>query len=700
MTSFLATSIAYLKGVGPQRAEVLLKEYGIQTFGDLLHYFPFRYVDRSQINQVRDIRMDTAFVQLKGFVSNFQTIGVGRGKRYTAIFTDSSGSIELVWFKGGDWLKKQIDGKQQYLLFGKPAFFNGKFNISHPELEVVADAAAAAPKGLQPVYPATEKARKKFLDSKALVKLTRALLDQMRDADVPEFLPSSVIQQQRLLPLAESLRQIHFPTSESRLQDAKHRIKFEEFFLIQLRLLKIKSLHAQQVHGILLEKIDNKFDIFYKTKLPFELTNAQKKVLREIRRDTLSGMQMNRLLQGDVGSGKTVVALLTMLMAIDNGYQAAQMVPTEILAQQHYESITQLVKGLGVEVALLTGSVKGKMRQYILNELAAGNIHILIGTHALIEDTVRFKQLGLVVIDEQHRFGVAQRASLWEKSAVPPHILVMTATPIPRTLAMTVYGDLDVSIMDELPPGRQPIKTVHRNDSDRLRVFGFVRDQIAEGRQVYFVYPMIEESEKSDLKNLMDGFESISRAFPLPQYKVSILHGKMAPADKDYEMQRFARGETQLLVATTVIEVGVNVPNASVMVIENAERFGLSQLHQLRGRVGRGAAQSYCILMTGGKLSSDSRRRIEVMCETNDGFVIAEEDLRLRGPGELDGTRQSGAMDLKMASIVEDAPLLEAARKAAFHLIEADPDLIQPENQNLRQFLQQRSKDQIWSRIS
>ncbi|MFN8308894.1 MAG: ATP-dependent DNA helicase RecG [Chitinophagales bacterium] len=699
MTSFLATPVVYLKGVGPQRAEVLQKEFDIKTFGDLLLHFPFRYIDRTQIQRVRDINFETTYVQLKGYISRFKTTGDKRSKRTTATFTDSSGSIELVWFQAGEWVVKNIDLKAEYLLYGKPNVFNGVFSISHPELERV-EPNTQESRGLQPVYNSTEKAKRKFIDSKAIAKMMRTLVDQMRERDVPEIIPEEIMREQRLLPRYEALRQLHFPKSENLLQDARHRMKFEELFLIQLRLMKIKSLNAQNVRGLLLEKIDNKFDTFYKEKLPFELTNAQKRVLREIRRDTLSGMQMNRLLQGDVGSGKTVVALLSMLMAIDNGYQAAQMAPTEILAQQHFESISQMVKGLGVEVALLTGNVKGKTRKYILENLKEGKIDLVIGTHALIEETVQFKNIGFVVIDEQHRFGVAQRASLWTKSDVPPHILVMTATPIPRTLAMTVYGDLDVSVMDELPPGRKPIKTVHRNDSDRLRVFGFVRDQIAEGRQVYFVYPMIEESEKSDLKNLMDGYESISRAFPLPQYKIGILHGKMAPADKEYEMQRFARGETQLLVATTVIEVGVNVPNASVMVIENAERFGLSQLHQLRGRVGRGASQSYCILMSGKKLSSDSKRRIEVMCETNDGFVIAEEDLKLRGPGELDGTRQSGTLNLKLSSIIDDVVILEAARKSAFRLIEEDPFLQQPGHQPLRDFVKAASKDNTWSRIS
>jgi ATP-dependent DNA helicase RecG len=496
------------------------------------------------------------------------------------------------------------------------------------------------------------------------------------------------------------VRNIHFPKNEALLAEAQYRIKFEELFQIQLRVMKLKNNRSNTVRGFLLEKIDNYFDRFYKERMPFELTNAQKRVLKEIRKDTRSGKQMNRLLQGDVGSGKTMVALLTMLMAIDNGFQACLMAPTEILAQQHFASIEELLKGMGLEVVLLTGSVKGKMRKYILHNLKEGNIHIIIGTHALIEDHVKFKNLGMVVIDEQHRFGVEQRSKLWAKNSLPPHVLVMTATPIPRTLAMTVYGDLDVSVIDELPPGRKPIRTVHRTDSDRLRVFGFVRDQIAEGRQVYYVYPMIEESEESDLKNLMDGYESLSRAFPLPAYRIAILHGKMKPADKEFEMQRFVRGETQIMVATTVIEVGVNVPNASVMIIENAERFGLSQLHQLRGRVGRGASQSFCILMTKSSLGADSKKRIDVMCSTNDGFIIAEEDLRLRGPGDLDGTRQSGAINLQLADLAQDTHIVEAARAEAFTIIDTDPELSLPENQALRKYVESEAYDNVWSKIS
>ena len=700
MSNFLSTPIEYLKGVGPQRAEVLRKEMEIDTYRDLIYYYPFRYVDRSVIHKVRDINFNTQYIQVHGKITHFDMIGTGRGRRLVATFADSSGEIELVWFQGADWIQKSVKTGVEYIIFGKPNYFNGDYNIAHPDIELAADAKKEAALGLQPVYPTTEKAKKKYLDSKAIQKFTRQLIDIAGERDIPEYLPESIIKGQRLMKRGDAMRNIHFPKNENVLAEAQHRIKFDELFQIQLRVMKLKNNRSNTVRGFLLEKIDNYFDKFYKERMPFELTGAQKRVLKEIRKDTLSGKQMNRLLQGDVGSGKTMVALLTMLMAIDNGFQSCLMAPTEILAQQHFASIEQMLKGTGLEVALLTGSVKGKVRKYILQNLKEGNIHIVIGTHALIEDHVEFKNLGMVVIDEQHRFGVEQRSKLWAKNVRPPHVLVMTATPIPRTLAMTVYGDLDVSVIDELPPGRKPIRTVHRTDSDRLRVFGFVRDQIAEGRQIYYVYPMIEDSEESDLKNLMDGYESLSRAFPLPGYRISILHGKMKPADKDFEMQRFVRGETQIMVATTVIEVGVNVPNASVMVIENAERFGLSQLHQLRGRVGRGSEQSFCILMTNSKIGPDSSKRVKVMCETNDGFIIAEEDLRLRGPGDLDGTRQSGAINLRIADLAQDTHILEAAREEAFKIIDTDPELKLAENQALRRFVEMESHDNVWSKIS
>ena len=698
--SYLQTPIEYLKGVGPQRAELIQKELEIHTFDDLLHYFPFRYVDRSKIHTIKEINPYTQFVQLKGVVKGFKIEGVGRVKRLKAVFEDKTGTIDLVWFHGADWMMKNLKLNVEYVIFGKPNVFNNSYSIPHPEMDLATEQKIESTGGLMPLYSTTEKARKKYLESKAIQKLTRQLIENINERTMPEFLPLPLLRQLNFIQRHQAYHHIHFPSSENRLQDATQRVKFEELFLIQLRLLRIKHNRGKSIRGFIFEKIDNYFDKFYKEKLPFELTGAQKRVLREIRKDTLSGKQMNRLIQGDVGSGKTIVALITMLMALDNGFQACMMAPTEILAQQHFESIAPLVKGLGIEVVLLTGSVKGKMRNYILNNLEEGSIHIIIGTHAVIEDKVKFKNLGIVVVDEQHRFGVAQRAKLWEKGTSAPHVLVMSATPIPRTLAMTMYGDLDISIIDELPPGRKPIKTVHRNDSDRLRVFGFMREQIAEGRQIYVVYPLIEESEKLDLKDLQDGYESICRSFPRPEYQIGIVHGRMKAADKDFEMQRFAKKETQILVATTVIEVGVNVPNASVMVIENAERFGLSQLHQLRGRVGRGASQSYCILMSGAKPSYDAKKRIEIMCQTNDGFVIAEEDLKLRGPGDMDGTKQSGSVALRLANIVEDAPILEAARNAAFEIIDKDPDLISDDNRSLRNYFDEKLKDNPWSMIS
>lgn len=698
--SLFKSPIEYLKGVGPQRAETLRAELEVNTFDDLLHYFPYRYIDRSQFHHIRDINDNTQFIQLKGKIEGFKMEGFSRGRRLKARFSDSTGEIELIWFQSVDWIHKNYKVGVEYIIFGKPNVYNGVYSIAHPEIDLATEKKLDDAQGLQPLYNSSERAKKKYLDSKAIQKLTRQLFDQIHERDLPEFIPESLMKKMNLMGRFEAYRNIHFPKSENRLQDAKNRIKFEELFLIQLRLLKIKYNRGNTVKGILLLKIDNYFDRFYKEHLPFELTNAQKRVLHEIRRDTLSGKQMNRLLQGDVGSGKTVVAFLTALMAIDNGFQACILAPTEILSQQHYEGIKDWAGKIGIEIALLTGSVKGKARKNILENLAEGKIHILIGTHALLEDSVVFQNLGMAIVDEQHRFGVAQRAKLWEKGQTPPHVLVMSATPIPRTLAMTLYGDLDVSIIDELPPGRQPIKTVHRTDTHRLQVFGFVKQQIEEGRQVYIVYPLIEESEKVDFKDLMDGYESISRAFPPPDYRIGIVHGRMKPADKDFEMQRFQRNETQILVATTVIEVGVNVPNAAIMIIENAERFGLSQLHQLRGRVGRGANQSYCILMTGAKVGYDSRKRIDIMCKTNDGFVIAEEDLKLRGPGDLDGTQQSGAVNLKLANPAEDAQLLETARNMAFEIIDNDAELLLPENRALKNYIEETSANNPWSKIS
>ncbi len=698
---FLSSAIEYLKGVGPQRGEILRKHLNIHTCGDLLDFFPFRYIDRSVINRIADITEHTQFIQLKGTISHAKIVGDKRAKRLVAKFTDASGSIDLVWFQSVDWILKTINPNVPYLIFGKPQLFKNTFNIPHPDIEPLQQQAPnEAGKGLQPVYSSTETLRKRYLDSKGIQKLTQQLVTQLSENDLPEFLPSPILHAQKLLSRFAAYKNIHYPTNESILFAAKQRLKFEELFLLQLKLQKQKSVRIASSKGFVFPSLGKFFNNFYTQHLPFKLTGAQERVLKEIRRDTLSGKQMNRLLQGDVGSGKTMVALITMLMALDNGFQACLLAPTEILASQHYEGIAALLKPLGIHVALLTGSTKTAARKAILANLKEGTFQIAIGTHALLEDTVQFNNLGMAIIDEQHRFGVAQRAKLWAKNIQPPHVLVMTATPIPRTLAMTVYGNLDVSVINELPPGRKPVKTVHRTENSRTAVFNFLKEEIAKGRQIYVVFPLIEENEEMDLKSLMEGFESVSRWFPLPEYAVSVVHGKMPPATKDYEMQRFVRGETDIMVATTVIEVGVNVPNASVMIIENAERFGLSQLHQLRGRVGRGAEQSFCILMTNEKISHTAQQRLKVMCHTNDGFVIAEEDLRLRGPGEIDGTRQSGDIALKIADLVQDTALLEAARQAATTIIETDPMLQQPENTALHTYLQTMNNQAIWSKIS
>lgn len=701
MPSFLQSPIEFVKGVGPERGALLRKELHLNTFEDLLTHYPFRYIDRSSIAHIKDITPLTQFIQLKGTINGFRMLGDKRGKRLVASFVDGTGEIDLIWFKGADWILKSLKPNVEYLLFGKPQLFNGEYNIPHPELEAAATAEKSdVSQGLHPVYSSTDKLRKKGLDTKGIARLTRTLAEQMKPADIPECLPEYLMQRYKLVSRYDSFLHIHYPKNEAWLNEAKRRLKFEELLMLQMQLMKIKVDRNQKSAGFIFEKIDHYFDAFYKTALPFELTNAQKRVIKEIRRDTLSGRQMNRLLQGDVGSGKTVVALICMLMSIDNGFQACLMAPTEILATQHYESIKEMLSKLPLRVALLTGSTKSAARKNILANLKEGTLDILIGTHSLIEPVVEFKNLGIAIIDEQHRFGVEQRAQLRQKNTTPPHVLVMTATPIPRTLAMTVYGDLDVSVIDELPPGRKPITTVHRTDAHRMRVFGFMRDEIKKGRQVYVVYPLIEESEALDLKHLMDGYESISRAFPKPEFQISIVHGKMKAADKDFEMQRFIKRETQIMIATTVIEVGVNVPNASVMVIENAERFGLAQLHQLRGRVGRGAEQSYCILMTGNKLSEDGKKRISVMCSTNDGFVIAEEDLKLRGPGDIEGTRQSGTLNLHLADLVEDANVLQAARQTAEEIINEDPTLTLPKHYPLRTYLMAIQKDNPWSTVA
>lgn len=639
------------------------------------------------------------YIQLKGKITQFRTMGVKKAQRLVANFTDSSGTIELVWFQGAKWVQEAVKEGVEYMVFGKPSLFNGFYNMAHPSVDEVDSGGQKKYLHIMPLYNITERMRARGLDSKVLMKLVNTLVTDAR-FDVPENLPSSIITQHQLIGRKEALVQIHFPKDAASLAKAEQRLKFEELFFIQLRLLKYKLKRKELYNGIKLEQIGDAFNQFYANRLPFELTEAQKRVIKEIRADVKSGKQMNRLLQGDVGSGKTVVALMCMLIAIDNNYQASIMAPTEILAQQHYQSITQLLGDMPINVRLLTGSTKKKERESIHAGILDGSIHLLIGTHALIEEVVRFKNLGLTIIDEQHRFGVEQRAKLWKKNTYPPHNLVMTATPIPRTLAMTLYGDLDTSIIDELPANRKPIQTVHRTEANRLRVYGFMKEEIAKGRQVYVVYPLIAESEKMDYANLQQGFEEISRVFSDTKYQVSMVHGKMKPADKDAEMQRFVKGQTQIMVATTVIEVGVNVPNASVMVIESAERFGLSQLHQLRGRVGRGAEQSFCILMTGYKLSADAKLRMRTMCETNNGFEISEVDLKLRGPGELEGTAQSGVLDLRIADIAKDQLILQQARAAAQSLLDSDPNLDNPENKALLAFFTEYSKFSKWGRIA
>ncbi|MBL7776514.1 MAG: ATP-dependent DNA helicase RecG [Saprospiraceae bacterium] len=698
----LDTAIEYLKGVGPPRADVLKTELGVFTFGDLLFHFPFRYIDRTKFHRVADIRTEGEQYQVKGILRRLETLGEGRAKRLVGTLRDDSGSIELIWFQGVHWLERNLQVGKEYLLFGRASQFNGRFNIAHPEMEELTADNLQSVLTFDPVYPSTDKLTQKGLDAKGLRKLLRTLIDQISPADLPETLPGFLLEGYRLIARWEALQKIHFPENQHELDAAARRLKFEELFFLQLRLLQIRRRRKDASKGFVFEKIGAHFNRFFHEKLPFELTGAQKRVLREIRTDLAAGQQMNRLVQGDVGSGKTVVALMAMLMALDNGYQACLMAPTEILARQHFDNITELVGELGIGVGFLSGTVKGKKRAEVLEQLASGALHIVIGTHALIEDWVEFRRLGLAIIDEQHRFGVEQRAALWKKGAgMPPHVLVMTATPIPRTLAMTLYGDLDASVIDELPPGRKPVTTILKNEHHRLRVQGFMREEIAKGRQVYVVYPMIEETEKADLLNLMSGYEALSRDFPPPQYQISIVHGKMKAADKEYEMQRFVRGETHIMVATTVIEVGVNVPNASVMVIENAERFGLSQLHQLRGRVGRGAEQSYCVLMSSFKLSADGRERLQTMVRTNDGFEIAEVDLRLRGPGNLEGTQQSGMLRFLIADLGRDGQILSAAREIAAKILEADPALALPENARLRQHLETTGREgRVWSRIS
>jgi ATP-dependent DNA helicase RecG len=700
VTEILNNPIEFLKGVGPARGELLKKELNIFTFEDLLGYFPFRYVDRSKFFKISEISSENAYIQLKGRIKEVSIIGQGRAKRFVAIFGDETGNIELVWFQGIKWIQDKIKPGYEYIVFGKPTIFNGKYNFAHPETELAGDMDTGLNATLQPVYYSGEKLKNRGLDSRGISRLTKTLL-LLLEGKIPETLPDYLLERLHFLPRKDTMMNIHHPENQQLLDKAIARLKFEEFFYIQLLLLKQKFLTTVKSTGHIFKIVGENFNEFYKNHLPFELTNAQKRVIREIRYDIGNGKQMNRLLQGDVGSGKTLVALMCMLIAIDNGFQTALMAPTEILARQHFNTINGFLKEMDISVQILTGSTKTSERKKIHSALMDGSLNILVGTHALIEDKVQFKNLGFVVIDEQHRFGVEQRAKLWKKNTTPPHVLVMTATPIPRTLAMTVYGDLEVSVIDELPPGRKPIQTFHFYDSKRAELFGFMRKKIAEGRQIYVVYPLINESETLDLKDLQDGYDSITRAFPLPDYAVSIVHGQMKPEEKDFEMQRFVKGETQIMVATTVIEVGVDVPNASVMVIENAERFGLSQLHQLRGRVGRGAEQSYCILMTSFKLTSDGRKRIETMVNTNDGFQISEVDLKLRGPGDLQGTQQSGVLDMKIADIVRDEKILKYARNLAIEIIKDDPQLEKPKNALLAGRLAQLQKHRYdWSRIS
>ena len=696
----LDTCIEFLKGVGPQRAEMLKSEVQIFTFNDLLHHFPFRYVDRSQFFSISEIQGDMPAIQIIGKIGKVSEAGVGRKKRLNAEFYDENGSMDLVWFKGIKWVKPMLKPGLDVVVFGKPTLYKQRWNIAHPEIELLSKARATKGSPLQPVYNTTEKLSARGVNAKGFEKLILNLLIGLGDK-IPETLDEEFKAKYGLIARSEAIRQIHFPKSVQDLQRAKFRLKFEELFFIQMQLIRMKLYRDHTVKSFTFSKVGDFFHTFYTDFLPFELTGAQKRVIKEIRGDFGVGTQMNRLLQGDVGSGKTMVALLSMLIALDNGYQAALIAPTEILAKQHFEGISEQLKHMPVKVELLTGSTKQSQRKVLFEELKTGVINILIGTHALLEEKVQFENLGFVVIDEQHRFGVAQRSKMWKKNERPPHVLVMSATPIPRTLAMTLYGDLDVSVIDELPPGRKPIDTKHMYDNQRLRVFEFMRQEIEKGRQVYLVYPLIEESETLDYKDLTDGYESISRAFPKPKYQISIVHGRQKADEKDYEMRRFARNETQILVATTVIEVGVNVPNASVMVIESAERFGLSQLHQLRGRVGRGAEQSFCILMTSVKLSADARTRMETMVRTNDGFEVAEVDLKLRGPGDIMGTQQSGMLNLKIADLARDTEILKIARLAAIELLKQDPNLASPQNARIKLNYQKFVKGRRdWSKIS
>ena len=699
-SSFFQTPIDYLKGVGPNRADLLKKELGIFTFQDLLNLFPNRYLDRTKFYTIVQLQRTNADVQVIGKITHIKTVDQKRGKRLVATFQDETGKMELVWFRGHKWIKENLKLNVAYVVFGKTNWFNGLFSMPHPEMELLTEYEKNLRPSMQPVYPSTEKLAARGITNRVIISIIQQLFLEAKN-NYAETLSKPLLESLKLLPKKEALLNIHFPQNQALLARAQYRLKFEELFYIQLQLIRKNLLHKAKIKGYPFTKVGENFNTFYKEHLPFDLTNAQKRVIKEIRSDLGKNVQMNRLLQGDVGSGKTIVALLSMLIALDNGFQACLMAPTEILSVQHYNGLLELCNDMKLSTYILTGSTKTSDRRVIHEKLENGEIDILIGTHALLEDKVKFKNLGLAIIDEQHRFGVAQRSKLWHKNKLPPHVLVMTATPIPRTLAMSVYGDLDISIIDELPPGRKTIKTVHRFDSNRLRVFRFIKDEISKGRQVYIVYPLIQESEVLDYKDLMDGYESISREFPVPEYQISIVHGKMKSQDKEYEMNRFIKGETQIMVATTVIEVGVNVPNASVMIIESAERFGLSQLHQLRGRVGRGADQSYCILMSSHKLSENGRTRLETMVKTSDGFEIAEVDLRLRGPGDLMGTQQSGVLNLKIADIIKDHEILKLARSYASEILKSDPSLLSPDNQVIKHaYIQLTKFKNIWNYIS
>ncbi|MDY5969728.1 MAG: ATP-dependent DNA helicase RecG [Bacteroidales bacterium] len=697
--TFLDTSIAYLKGVGPKKAEVLEKEADITTFGDMLHYFPMRYVDRSHVSVIATLNLDENYVVLKGYVRNVAVVATGRAARMSALFSDGTGEMDLVWFQGVKWIKDTLKEGVQYLVMGKPGWFNGRLQMTHPDMEPASQDEEHPNAPFVPVYPSTERLKAAFLGSKAVERLMVRLLT-LGEGKVPENLPARVVEKYRLPGRAEALRMVHFPRNQHEIALSRQRFKFEELFFLQLAYQWAKQQRRLRSQGRVFNTVGERFNRFYGEKLPFELTGAQKRVVKEIRQDMRSGHQMNRLLQGDVGSGKTLVALLCMLIALDNGCQACLMAPTEILATQHYETLTRMLDGMDISVELLTGSLKPAAKKKLKERLKRGEVDILIGTHALTENNVQFKELGFVVIDEQHRFGVKQRSRLWTKSQVSPHVLVMTATPIPRTLAMTLYGDLDSSVIDELPPGRQPITTVHCTEGQRRRVFGFLKQQIAEGRQAYIVYPLIEESEKLDLQNLMKGYDAVRDFFPLPPYHIGILHGRLSAEDKELEMSRFKRGISHILVSTTVIEVGVDVPNATVMMIENAERFGLSQLHQLRGRVGRGGKRSYCILMSKTDLSKTAKERIDAMVRTTDGFQLAETDLKLRGPGDLQGLQQSGMLNLKVADIVEDEHIVRAARDTVAEILADDPFLEDYKNAVLRSSLKRKANEPHWEKIS